>query len=129
MVGAGIAYAVHRKRKSAGELPPKGTDVIPPATSKKTGGGGAPTAPSFPYSLDEAKALETSWAIAYVAENCDPTVGKLAKSVDALTDDVFYEMYKIKKIPDGYGSSWQPYVDSWLRARTLIRQQADAAGC
>lgn len=89
------------------------------------------SAPPFPFTTGDAKTLETTWAIAYVAENCDPVAGALSKSLNALANDVFFEMYQISKPPvrGDRGNGWKPYIDSWLRIRDDIEEQASAAGC
>lgn len=133
-VGGGIAYALYRRKKKAAALPP-GNGEVPPTNGKPTKPTTKPpkgkiNAPEFPYSTSEAKAIEGSWAVAFVAENLNEDATGVTKSVNAITDDAFYEIYKIRKIPakSERGTGWQPYIDSWLRIRDSVKFQVDQLG-
>lgn len=133
--GAGLGIYAYRKRKQSGVLPPgptPGNGGGGGKTPSGGGGGGAKqNAPSFPYTTSEARSVEQTWAIAFIAEECDASVGELPRSVDKISDDIFYEMYGIRKIPGSgsRGTGWQPYIDSWIRIRDFVRSAAAEAGC
>ena len=130
VAGGGIAYFVHRGRKKAREkelpiAPP--TPSIPGRPSKAV----KQDAPPYPFDVPSAKDVEATWAMAFVAENCDPSVGTLAKSINAISDAVFFEMYSISKIPadENRGKNWGDYINSWMRIRDLLKDRASEAGC
>lgn len=131
-VGGGIAYAVHRKRKkAAGLLPPvNGGGAKPSGGGRPSGGGGGAktNAPEFPYTSSEAQGLEDAWSVTAVAEAMPASGGPITKSLDAITDAAFYEIYKIRSIPgkSSRGTGWQPYIDSWMRIRGKVKNQVDA---
>ena len=132
--GVGIGVYAYRKKKK-GALPPGPPAPGPgpgPGPSPGRPGRGKDNAPSFPYSTAEAKAVEVTWAIAFVAENCDPSTGTLARNVNAISDQVFNEMYKLgRKIPgkSTRGTGWQPYIDSWIRIRDAVEKHVAESGC
>jgi hypothetical protein len=137
--GASYAYYRHRKKKKALELPGGGGGQLPGGgggggSKPSTGGGGKSgskqDAPAFPYSTSEAQAVEQAWAVSATAAAVDPNTGTLTKNADQITDDAFYEIYKIRKIPAkaNRGSGWQPYIDSWLRIRDIVKQQMATYG-
>lgn len=121
VAGGGIAYALYRRKKKQGELPP----VIPSGGGGSTSGGGSSggskvNAPSFPYSESEAREVEDAWANAEAAEAVTQSTGQ---TINQITDDAFYEMYKIRKIPkkSQQGSGWDPYIQSWIRLEGRVR--------
>lgn len=131
LTGAGLGIYAWRRKKA--ELPP----IAPPSGgggarpggggSRPGGGGSAQAAPPFPYSVSDARGLEPAMATAEVAEEIAAANGaRITRSIDAITDDAFYQMYNIRKIPAGGGASWQPYIDSWFRLRSLVTDQVNA---
>lgn len=123
VAGGGIAYALYRRKKKQGELPPVPTPGGGGGGRPSGGGssgGGKVNAPAFPYSTSEAREVEDAWANAEAAEAVTQSTGQ---TINQITDDAFYEMYKIRKIPakSQQGSGWDPYIQSWIRLEGRVR--------
>jgi len=133
-LGGGIAYALYRRKKKQQQLPPVpsngGGRPSGGGGGRPSGGGSRVNAPAFPYSDSEARQVEAAWVTTVFTEAMnDAGVGvPITRSLDALADDAFYEMYKIQKIPASSqrGTGWDPYIASWKRIRATMAESVGA---
>lgn len=116
VAGGGIAYTMYRKRKQQ-QLPSSGESRPGTSATKKK------NAPSFPYTEAQAKQYENTVAASAVHDAYDFSAKKFVLDETQITDRAFQRIYNVLKIPDkgSRGTGWQPYIDSWLRLRGLVR--------